>query len=167
MDFGRVLSRSASSVAGREQQRPPLTALHEVAEIPEPHGDEGPHEREVPVQGAREPAAQPRPRGEARVVERTRKERPAAASEAGVRLVDLEAARDEPCERDDGHPMGEADDPVMPPDGALGHRANIFPVMRYAMLVALACVAACQAPTVTVAPRRAASLVSPAALSRV
>src|SRR3989454_4958044 len=84
-----------------------LPILHET------EGDERPRQREVPVERAREPAAEPAPVRELGAVEWDHEVRPAAVSEPGVGFVDLETARDHAGEYDHGRPMGEADDPVV------------------------------------------------------
>src|SRR2546422_8220990 len=54
-------------------------------------------------QGSGEPAAQPGPGGELRVVEGAREGGAAAVPETGVRLVDLQPARDHAGERSEEH----------------------------------------------------------------
>src|SRR5439155_19307201 len=66
---------------------------------------------------AREPAAEPAPMRELCAVERAHEVRPAAVSAPGVRLIDLETARDQTGEHDHGRPMGEPDDPVVAAHG--------------------------------------------------
>src|SRR5439155_9925239 len=105
----------APNVPWPEQQGAPLAAPHQVSEIQETEGDERPRQREMPVERAREPAAEPAPVRELGAVEWAHEVRPAAVSEPGVGFVDLETARDHAGEYDDGRPMGEADDPVMAP----------------------------------------------------
>src|SRR3989442_2989120 len=157
----RHLDRAAP-IARAEPQRGPLAASHEITEVQQPHRHEGPHEGEVPIQRAREPAAQPAPGGKPGVVERARQEWAAAVPEAGVGLVDLEAARDHAGEHQNRRPMRETDDPMVAADRclprgrrrgcdsrAVAHGRNIFHVMRYATLLVLGCITACQARGVT------------------
>src|SRR6266850_1403289 len=103
----------ARNVARPEQQGAPFAAPHQVAEIQEAEGDERPRQREVPVERARKPAAEPAPLRELCAVERTQEVRPPAVSEPGVGLIDLEPACDQAGEHQHGRPMGEPDDPVM------------------------------------------------------
>src|SRR5436190_10188254 len=63
------LDRTAD-VAGPEQERAPLAARHEIREIEQASGDERPHQREMPIQCAGKPAAEPAPRGESVVLKR-------------------------------------------------------------------------------------------------
>src|SRR5437016_1159155 len=90
----------AAHVARAEQQRAPLAALHEIAEVEQADGHEGPHQGEVPVQCAREPAAEAAPVGELGTVERAREGRAAAIPEPGTRLVTLARAGDHPAGTD-------------------------------------------------------------------
>src|SRR5256885_12312753 len=99
-------------VGRRERQCAPLAAPRRVSEIQETEGDERPRQREVPVERAREPAAEPAPVRELGAVEWAHEVRPPAVSEPGVSFVDLETARDHAGEYDHGRPMGEADEPV-------------------------------------------------------
>src|SRR6266480_1533832 len=140
----------AAHVARAEQQRPPLAALYEIAEVEQADGQEGPHQGEMPVQGAGEPAAEAAPVGELGAVERTREERAAAIPEPGVRLVNLQPARDHRGDQEQGRPMGQPHDPVVP---VHVHRSNIFQSMKYGMLLGLGLVAACQARGVTRTPQ--------------
>src|SRR3989441_253960 len=167
----RHLDRAAH-IARAEQQRAPLAASHEITEVQQPHRHEGPHEGEVPIQRAREPAAQPAPGGKPGVVERARQEWAAAVPEAGVGLVDLEAARDHAGEHQNRRPMRDTDDPMVAADRclprgrgrgggrgrgrrcgggsrAVAHGGNIFHVMRYATLLGFGCITACQGRGVT------------------
>src|SRR2546422_2969434 len=73
----------------------------------------------MPIQRAREPTAQSAPRGKLGAVERARERRGAAVPEAGVGLVDLEAARDHAGEHQNRRPMGQADDPMVAADRCL------------------------------------------------
>src|SRR3989442_8660269 len=139
-----------------EHQSAPLAACDQVGEIQQPTGNERPHQREVPVQGPGEPAAQPAPGGELRVVEGAREVRAAAVPEARVRFVDLQPARDHTGKEGNRGPMRQPDDPVVAlharPHGRshigrgggrdVAHRSNIFPRVRYVIVLAL--VAACQ-----------------------
>src|SRR5438034_10124672 len=99
----------APNVPGPEQQGAPLAAPHQVSEIQETEGDERPRQREMPVERAREPAAEPAPVRELGAVEWAHEVRPPAVSEPGVGFVDLETARDHAGEYDHGRPMGEAE----------------------------------------------------------
>src|SRR2546427_7862435 len=98
-------------------RRPPRSTLFPYTtlfrSIHETEGDERPRQREVPVERAREPAAEPAPVRELGAVEWAHEVRPAAVSEPGVGFVDLETTRDHAGEYDHGRPMGEADDPVV------------------------------------------------------
>src|SRR5216110_661016 len=110
----------APNVPRPEQQGAPLATPHQVSEIQETEGDERPRQREVPVERAREPAAEPAPVRELGAVEWAHEVRPPAVSEPGVSFVDLETARDHAGEYDHGRPMGEADDPVVAAHGRSG-----------------------------------------------
>src|SRR5437016_11407824 len=149
----------AAHVARTKQQRAPLAALREIAEVQQADGHEGPHQGEMPVQRAREPAAEAAPVGELGAVERAREEVAAAIPEPGIRLVDLQPARDHPGDQEEGRPVGNPYDPVVAahrgtPKGrrrvggggrAVAHRSNIFHSMKYVMLLGLGWVAACHA----------------------
>src|SRR5438132_5020192 len=149
----------AAHVAWAEQQRAPLAALHEIAEVEQADGHEGPHQGEMPVQRAREPAAEAAPVRELRPVERAREEGATAVPEPGIRLVDLQPARDHPADQDQGRPVGKPHDPVVAAHRgarsggrrvrgggrAVAHRSNIFHAMKYVMLLGLGWVSACQA----------------------
>src|SRR3989475_6452308 len=153
-----------------EHESAPLAARDQVGEIEQPTGDERPHQREVPVQGSGEPAAQPGPGGELRVVEGAREVGAAAVPETGVRLVDLQPARDHGGEEDDRGPMRQPHDPVVAPHRAgcggggrgggrgVAHRSNIFSEMKYVITLALALVAACQLRPATKRTRPADTL---------
>src|SRR5438034_758198 len=136
---------------------------------------EDPHRPEVPVarrleaaEQPSEPAAQPAPGGELRVVEGAREVRAAAVPETGICLVDLQPARDHAGEQDDRGPMRQPHDPVVAPHAAGGggqgggrgrdvaHRSNIFPEMKY--VITLALVAACQLRPATKSTRPADTL---------
>src|SRR5437773_11782157 len=63
------LDRTAD-VAGPEQERAPLAARHEIREIEQASGDERPHQCEMPIQCASQPAAEPAPLRESVVLKR-------------------------------------------------------------------------------------------------
>src|SRR4029077_1225762 len=146
----------ARYVTRQEEERAPFAALHEVREVQQAERDERPGEREMPVEGAREPTAQPAPMRPLRAVERAEEKRASAIPESGVGFVDLEAARDHAGEHDDRGPMREANDPVMTAygrtrgdgrcrRGAVTHGLNIFLGMRLVMwMAALASLASWQ-----------------------
>src|SRR5438093_1107685 len=110
----------ARNVPRPEQQGAPLAAPYEVPEVQETESDERPCQCEVPVERAREPAAEPAPVRELCAVERAHEVRPAPVSEPGVGLIALEAARDQAGAHAHGPPRSEPDDPVV----AAGERAR-------------------------------------------
>src|SRR5467141_1758816 len=81
----------AANVARPEQQRAPFAACREVREIEQAAHDEGPHQREVPVQSAGKPAAEPAPRRKSVVLKRIECViRTTALTEARVGTVDMQ-----------------------------------------------------------------------------
>src|SRR5439155_23007481 len=104
----------ARNVPRPEQEGAPLSAPYEIPEVQETDSHERPCQCEVPVERAREPAAEPAPVRELCAVERAHEVRPAPVSEPGVGLIDLEAAGDQAGEHDHVRPDSEPDDPMVP-----------------------------------------------------
>src|SRR5258705_8388410 len=92
--IGLLHFNRAAKVTRAEQERAPFTAVSEVTEIDEPGHDERPHQREVPIQCAGQPAAEPAPARKRDVIERIDVKRSVAVTESRVSLVDLQSAGD-------------------------------------------------------------------------
>src|SRR6266545_1903650 len=143
------LDRTAD-VAGPEQERAPFAARHEVREIQQPSQRERPHQREMPIQCAGKPAAEPAPPRKSVVLKRIGAVVGSAAlTEARIGPVDLQPARDHPDQEQERQPMREANDPVMSLDRRdgrrrSGHGLSILSAMRAATLIALTLLASCR-----------------------
>src|SRR5438876_5818702 len=100
----------ATDIARPEQERAPFAARRQVRQIQHAAGDERPHQREVPIQPAREPAAQPAPLRKVMILECIHVVRTTALAEARVRTVDLQPAHDHAGKQHERHPMREPND---------------------------------------------------------
>ena len=95
-----------------EQQGAPLPGPDQESDIDEPGDHERPREREMPVEPARQPAAEPRPLRERLAVKRVGV-RLSPRAEMAEGQVDLQAARDHPQQHDRVEPMGQAHQAVV------------------------------------------------------
>src|SRR6185295_790179 len=92
----------------------PLAVQVDEPEIDQPVHDQQPHHREVPVAGARQPTAERQPRGDLVSLERVTAEGVALARERGIGIEDTQPAPHHDRQRDRVHPVGDADDRMMP-----------------------------------------------------
>src|SRR6266849_1745266 len=162
----------AANVARPEQEGPPFAACSEVREIEQAAHDERPHQGEVPIQSAGEPAPEPAPLGKSVVLKGIRcVERTVALAEARVGAVDLQPAHDHPGQQHERHPVREPHDPVMALDcrhrrrgrwrrrwrslrmRGSRHGLSILCAMRAATLVAITLVVSCRPQNAAVTTR--------------
>src|SRR5712691_3806062 len=157
----------AANIARPEQQRPPFAARRQVRQIQHAAGDERPHQREVPIQPAREPTAQPAPLRKAMILECIHVVRTTPLAETRVGTIDLQPTHDHPGEQHERHPVREPHDPVMALDERRGrsflnrrsrHGLSILSAMRAATLITIVFLASCRPQNAAVTTRDADSL---------
>src|SRR6185436_18313565 len=103
-------------ITGAEQQFAPLPCDGEESDVRESGNDEGPGEREVPVESAREPAPKSDRLGKDIAVEWIGYRKPVRRrAEVAEGHVDLQAARDHPRKDDRIEPVRETHEAVVSP----------------------------------------------------
>src|SRR5438552_4093750 len=167
-----------ADIARPKQQRPPLAAHDEIRQVHHAARDQRPHQREVPVQSAREPSAQPAPARKAMPFERIHVGRTVALAEACVRGINLQPAHDHTGEHHERQPMRQAHNPMMSfdrfrfgpcrgrgrgrgrrfRDRSASHALSIFSDMRAATLLAITCLVSCRSQQAAVTTGSADSL---------
>src|SRR5258708_14391543 len=160
----------AGDVARPEEQAAPFAARREVAHIEEAECHERPHQREVPVERACEPAAEADGGRELGAFQRIQVGGRAAVAETRVPLIDLQSTREHPGEQEQGGPLRQAHDPVVASyeraggggRGGGAHGLSILSFIRGATLLGAALLAALACRGGTPPARTAAAGAPPA-----
>ncbi len=90
-----------------ERAAPPLAASDLPSQPDQTVGDEAPHEEQVPLEAAGQPAAQPHGFRKALARQRPAAELGAALGEGGIGVEDLQAAGDHARQQDDVQPVAD------------------------------------------------------------